>query len=89
MVIGDKVGDKNKVKHEYGHYLQLQEIGFAKYTYHVAIPSLEGYWNDVDNYYSQPWEYGADLLGGVDPNVRTYTSDAEENYRIYWDHITK
>ena len=79
--------DENDIKHEYGHHLQFLELGKEKYTKYVAIPSLYGYWSDVDykDYYSQPWEYGADLYGGVTRDGYTYHEDAEEKYKIYWD----
>lgn len=58
------------LNHEYGHYLQLQEYGLYSYTNTIAIPSVTC--NLLDRadllpwtYYSSPWEYEADQLGGV------------------------
>ena len=58
------------VRHEYGHYLHLSQIGLPNYTLKVVLPSLIDYWTDVPygEYYSEPQEYIADILGGV---VRT------------------
>ena len=49
-------------------------MGLWDYTFQVAIPSLLGFFLDSNgwlpiNYYSQPWEYEADKLGGVSRNV--------------------
>ena len=60
----------NDVKHEYGHFLQLCTMGKDKYFKDVALPSLTGFCLDVQDklpfdYYSSPWEAGADILGGV------------------------
>ncbi len=87
LFIGKGVEDIETVQHEYGHYRQLEELDYAKYTVYVAIPSLIGYWSDVENYYSQPWEYGADLYGGVDRG--DYHVYANYAYYIYWDWITQ
>lgn len=40
---------------------------------------------DEKYYYSQPWEYGADLFGGV--TGRNYTEKAAEKFLIYWENI--
>ena len=83
--------DVKKIKHEYGHFLQLEELGVNSYVQNVFVPSLKGFWSGVayDDYYSQPWEYGADLYGNVRRENYTYHEDAEENYKIYWDYINK
>lgn len=46
-------------------------IGVEKYIHNVAIPSLFDYWSGMkyQYYYSEPQEYIADILGGVN---RTY-----------------
>ena len=59
---GNDKNDPEIIKHEHGHYLQYQQIGFLKYIFAIAIPSLL---HDSANYYSQPWEVTADLFGGV------------------------
>ncbi len=91
IVLGNDISDINDVKHEYGHYVQFKELGIKKYTMYVAIPSLCGFWSGVDfyDYYSQPWEYGADKYGGVNRDGYQYHPDAEKCYQIYWDYVTK
>lgn len=78
------------LKHEYGHYIQYSELGFVDYGTKIVGPSLEGFWSGIpyEEYYSQPWEYLADLFGGVERNGYIYASDAQENALIYWDSIT-
>ena len=41
-------------------------MGPVKFIKDIAIPSMKGYTEDMDEeeYYSQPWEKGADELGG-------------------------
>ena len=51
------------VRHEYGHALQLKEMGLIKYTVFIGIPSLLNLGNGY--YYDKPWEITADILGGV------------------------
>ena len=103
MGIGNDIDDIkntehiNTILHEYGHYLQLQEMGWWNYICDVAIPSVTG--NRLEskgklkvggtaiNYYSQPWEYEADQLGGV---VRCYPGTATRVKLVsltYWDLI--
>jgi len=53
------------IQHEYGHILQYQALGFAKYLSFVYIPSatynLFARQPGVirDNYFNMPWEYNA------------------------------
>ena len=87
---GADVNDADLLRHEYGHYLQLREIGLFGYITYVAIPSAY-YFHQTkngkyswDEYYNRPWEYIADVYGGVtwehSPNA---ASDAE----IYWNAV--
>jgi hypothetical protein len=59
------------VQHEYGHYIQLQAMDndYLRYFATVGLPSMTSQVRGDANY-SQPWEYTADMLGGVDPAVR-------------------
>lgn len=71
IVIGNKVKDAKLVKHEYGHRLQLRDLGIIKYIIHIAIPSLTANLLERMNklpydYYGSPWEAGADQYGEVD-----------------------
>ena len=56
------------LNHEYGHSLQLEEMGTAMYVINVAIPSviinlLDRQGKLPYDYYSYPWEAGANELG--------------------------
>jgi len=57
------------LKHEYGHTVQLEQLGFSDYVSDVTIPSILT--NILDrqgtltyDYYSYPWEAEANELGG-------------------------
>lgn len=73
---------KKTLHHEYGHYEHLKQIGLVAYTVTVVEPSIVFYWLDPDNYYSLPWEYIADKLGGV--NRGNYIENAETAASAYW-----
>lgn len=67
----------NTLKHEYGHRLQLKRMGFFRYLFKVACPSvtiniLHRIRKLPYEYYSYPWEKEADELGKV--SNRKYTS---------------
>ena len=55
------------VRHEYGHTLQEEYMGFFSYMKKVAFPSLRGYRKKLsqEEYYAQKWEHDADVLGNV------------------------
>lgn len=74
------------VRHEYGHFLQYQKIGVVKYTIGVGVPSLICFWSGVDygTYYSLPWEYGAELYGGVMREEYKYGKYANTVHAVYW-----
>ena len=81
----------NTLKHEYGHIVQMKNMGLVDYTVDVAIPSI--IINILDrkhklkyDYYGAPWEAEADILGGVN---RTYNNTPWPNgaYTSYWDLI--
>ena len=78
------------VKHEYGHSVHFSQIGIVNYAATVAIPSLTGYFTvSSENYYSQPWEYVAEILGGVTNRMHNgqpypYSSSAPIWGGIYW-----
>jgi len=59
---GDNKEDLDILNHEHGHYEQYLQIGFLKFLFAIAIPSLI---HQPADYYSQPWEVTADLFGGV------------------------
>lgn len=91
IFIGSKNDDVYTVRHEYGHYLQYKELGIYKYTKYIAIPSLRGYWSGVSyyEYYSLPWEYGAELYGEVNRINYKYDDDVLYNYNKYMGAIKK
>ena len=88
IFMGDEVDDVDSVRHEYGHSVHFSQIGAKKYLLFVAIPSLFGYWTDVaySDYYSQPWEYTADMLGNVnrDDGNYKYAPWIRANWEKYW-----
>ncbi len=56
------------IMHEYGHTVQLNEMGAMKYLFCVGIPSVFEWGSDSyygNSYYDRPWELMADLYGGV------------------------
>ena len=69
--IGVTFGGVNLLRHEYGHTVQLKELGYFWYTLLVVAPSVSCFTAsnlgmlDVD-YYSIPWEFEADINGGVE-----------------------
>ncbi len=59
------------LNHEYGHKVQLNNMGLIDYTLDVAAPSITAYFLAKQgklpyDYYSSPWEAGADYYGGVE-----------------------
>lgn len=67
------------VQHEWGHTQQERMLGTPMYISRVVIPSVYGYFNTPYNeYYSQPWEYTADVLGGVNRNGYGYSISIEK-----------
>ena len=72
------------LKHEHGHYEQYKRIGLIKYIFAIAIPSLL---NDPDDYYSQPWEVTADILGGV--TTHRHSAGSEEAGIAYLNNVIK
>ena len=70
IFLGARVKDKNLVKHEYGHRVQLKYLGIFRYLKKVFVPSVT---TNIMNrlgylpydYYGSPWEAEADRLGQV------------------------
>ena len=58
--------------HEYGHFLQQQEMGTLAYLRYVAIPSMESVWTDPDNHASEPFEIDATERGMEYKNNNTW-----------------
>lgn len=74
------------VKHEYGHILQLKLLGPLKYWRFIAFPSMRGYHKHIpySDYYNQPWERGADYLGGVER-----VCHSEQSLEIWFDYLKR
>jgi RHS repeat-associated protein len=79
------------LNHEYGHILQEKELGTLKYFFAIAIPSvtfnlLSDYSDFLkNNYYNMPWEYDADMRGGVSrPQHNKYADYISKLYMCLW-----
>ena len=67
-----RANPEDMVRHEYGHAVQMKQLGILKYTTNIFLPSwLE--WGSNPNYYSREFEVTADVLGGV--TSRTHTPE--------------
>ncbi len=82
----------NTILHEYGHSVQFHELGYFKYLYFVAVPSVMAYNNrdlTYEQYFSQPQEYLADRFGRVNRGGDfAYSESADSNARQYWRILT-
>jgi len=75
------------LKHEYGHFLHLWDIGAEDYFYKVVTPSFSGtvlsQLNMLNtNYYDLPWERIAEIYGDVKRG--NYASWSKITALIYW-----
>ena len=77
MFLNKNETDINTVKHEYGHYIQLQLLGLRRYIQYVAIPSVNSGHVPYDKYYSLPYEASADILGDVQRSGYAYTDGGQ------------
>jgi len=78
------------LRHEYGHTRQYENMGILPYTAFVVIPSVTCFaLNNTGkleyDYYSLPWEYGADLYGGV---RRNYAPKSDQLYYVFMTIVT-
>lgn len=79
--------DVDMLLHEYGHTEQLDSLGVVCYLNTIVYPSVTCFALSSispkleQNYYSLPWEYSADKMGGVS---RTHADWAETAANIYW-----
>lgn len=90
--LSKKHQDINTIKHEYGHRLQLEKMGFFRYLFRVACPSvtiniLARMKKLPYDYYSYPWEKEADELGGVLGRRCTAPTLPEDGYKSYFGLI--
>ena len=76
------------IRHEYGHVLQLLDLGLEGYVSLVAIPSIIGFAADElgvlpeGMYYNLPWEYVADMYGQAG---RGHSPAAAPIAEAYWN----
>ena len=83
----------NLLNHEYGHSLQEKQYGTLEYIFKVAIPSvtyffLSDYSTALDeNYHNMPWEYDADMRGGVNRGYSSWADEASKGYFILWEIV--
>jgi len=85
---GVDIGERGKrlVRHEHGHFLEYQQLGFLKYAVGVGIPSLINNLRKTRPYYKQPWEINADLLAGVHRSDE-HTEEAIEQGKRYFEYL--
>ena len=60
----ERSAPEDEVRHEYGHTKQLDQLGLAKYTMCIGVPSMFE-WGSDSVYYRRPWEITAEIYGGV------------------------
>ena len=89
VFIGKNSDDIDTVQHEYGHRKHLSQIGLYKYATYIVLPSIALFHLDGEysKYYSYPWEYIADMLGGVSRDNGKYNySDSSTKWAsiYYW-----
>ena len=58
-----RINPEDVVRHEYGHVVQMKQLGVFKYAIDIFLPSALEYGGG--DYYSRPWEITADIYGGV------------------------
>ncbi len=74
----------NTIKHEWGHTIQQGIMGWAKYLTMVGLPSWKKWKLDKWDYYRNPWDGGADYLGGVAPRPGDPRTRADEVRAIWY-----
>lgn len=84
--------DINTLKHEYGHTVQMTNMGAGSYIFDVVIPSVTI--NILDrkgklpyDYFSYPWEAEANKLGGATLSQGWKPLFPQGEYMSYWDLI--
>ena len=83
--------DEITLKHEYGHTVQMENMGLGNYLPNVFFPSitiniLQRQGKLLYDYYGAPFEAEADALGGVN-RTKDNTPWPEGFYQSYWDLI--
>ena len=89
MLLGNgvNVDDRGRrlVRHEYGHFLEYQQLGFLKYFVGIGIPSLTNNLRKTRPYFNQPWEIHADMLAGI--NRPEHTAEDLELGKLYFEYL--
>jgi len=82
---GVKTDDRGRrlVRHEHGHYLEYQQLGYLKYLVGIGIPSVVNYFRKTRPYFNQPWEINADMLVGIERPDEHTTAGVELGKRYY------
>ena len=80
------------LRHEYGHTVQLGNMGVGSYITNVTLPSitinlLDRKGNLLYDYYSYPWEAEANELGGSALSQSWLPPLPQGGYTSYWDLI--
>lgn len=80
IFLGNDVGKRSDaietVRHEYGHAVHFSMAGPKSYIVNAFLPSVISFWfvdYKYGEYYSQPYEYIADILGQVN-RINTITN---------------
>ncbi|MBO4479462.1 MAG: RHS repeat-associated core domain-containing protein [Clostridia bacterium] len=77
---------KDVLRHEHGHYEQYKELGFIRYLFGIALPSLShAIKRDSEYYNSQLHEVTADIMGGVPSSRTEYKSEGYNDKE--WVHV--
>lgn len=86
--------DEITLKHEYGHYVQEQELGTVAYLIGIFAPSAlcSAYSNykyiSDEKYYSLPWEITAESFGDVHRSIQ-YVDGAQTRGNIYYKFLKR
>ena len=90
MFLGNGVRDdgegKKVIRHEYGHFLEYQQLGFMKYIVGIGIPSLVNNIRKTRPYFNQPWEVNADMLAGIH-RPDEHTEEGIRQGKLYFEHL--
>ena len=63
---------EDEVRHEYGHSIQMKQLGVVKYALCIGLPSWQKW--GTGYYYDKPFEVTADILGDV-RNQKSFTRE--------------
>ena len=79
MFLNSNETDVNTVRHKWGHFVQLLQLGIVEYTFSILLPSvLSDPYNK--HYYSNPWEITADIYGVTNRNYTYLNGSAVWGY---------